>query len=128
MVIGSFNKFLGKEVFISLKNIKQFLADEINLDNNENYSGIKKMKNNHIKIITKRKEPNKSINKSNNEVLDLNNQYKDSTDIPKGNLTKHDLKGEIVNDYTDYLNQGLDDTTSNNQNDRSQPSMIYNHK
>ena len=31
--IGSFNKFLGKEVFISLKNIKQFLADEINLDN-----------------------------------------------------------------------------------------------
>ena len=31
--IGSFNKFLGKEVFILLKNIKQFLADEINLDN-----------------------------------------------------------------------------------------------
>ena len=100
--------------------------NNVDLDNNENYSGIKKT--NHIKIITKRKEPNKPINKSNNEVLDLNNQYKDSTDIPKGNLTKHDLKGEIVNDYTDYLNQGLDDTSSNNQYDRSQKSLVYNHK
>ena len=80
------------------------------------------------KIVTKRKEQNKPINKSNNEILDLNNQFKDSADIPKGVLTKHDLKGEIVNDYTDYLNQGLDDTSSNNQYEQSQKGMVYNHK
>ena len=96
-------------------------------DNNRNITGITRTKNNHIKIITKRKEPNKKINEP-NDVLDLNNHFNGSTDIPKGNLTKHDLKHEIVNDYTDYLNQGLDDTTSYNQNDKSQPSMIYNHK
>ena len=100
--------------------------DEI--DNNENFTGIKRIKNNHIKIVTKRKEQNKPINKSNNEILDLNNQFKDSADIPKGVLTKHDLKGEIVNDYTDYLNQGLDDTSSNNQYEQSQKGMVYNHK
>ena len=96
-------------------------------DNNRNITGITRTKNNHIKIITKRKEPNKKINEP-NDVLDLNNHFNGSTDIPKGNLTKHDLKHEIVNDYTDFLNQGLDDTTSYNQNDKSQPSMIYNHK
>ena len=101
--------------------------EEDNIYNNENFTGIKRTKNNHLKIITKRKEPNKKINGP-NEVLDLNNNFNGSNDIQKGNLTKYDLKHEIVNDYTDYLNQGLDDTTSNNQYDRSQPSMIYNHK
>ena len=97
------------------------------VDKDENISGIKKFKNNNIKIITKRKPQNKIINES-KEVLDLNNQFNHSNNIPKGTLTKHDLKGEIVNDYTDYLNQGLDDTTSYNPNDKSQPSLIYNHK
>ena len=89
--------------------------------------GIRMSKNNNIKIITKRKKQNKTINES-KEILDLNNHINESNDNPKGYLTKHDLKGEIVNDYTDYLNQGLDDTTSNNQNDLSQPSQIYKNK
>ena len=96
-------------------------------ENEKKISGIKRTKNNNIKIITKRKNANKKKGES-NEILELNNQINESNDIPKGTLTKHDIKGEIVNDYTDYLNQGLDDTTSNNQNDQSQPSMVYNHK
>jgi hypothetical protein len=105
-----------------------------NEDSNNDYdniSGIQRTKINNIKIITKRKEQNKninSLNNNNNNILDLNKQINSSNDISKGNLTKHDLKGEIVNNYTDYLNQGLDDSTTNNQYDKSQPSMIYNPK
>ena len=98
-------------------------------DDNNNISGIKLTKKNNIRIITKRKEQNKNIIKSNNnDVLDLNNQINGSSNDQKGYLTKHDLKGEIINNYTDYLNEGLDDTTTNNQIDKSQPSIIYNHK
>lgn len=98
-------------------------------DDNNNISGIKLTKKNNIRIITKRKEQNKNIIKSNNnDVLDLNNQINGSNNVQKGYLTKHDLKGEIINNYTDYLNEGLDDTTTNNQIDKSQPSIIYNHK
>ena len=96
---------------------------------NNNISGIKLTKKNNIRIITKRKEQNKNIIKSNNnDVLDLNNQINGSSNVQKGYLTKHDLKNEIINNYTDYLNEGLDDTTTNNQIDKSQPSVIYNHK
>jgi len=107
------------------------INDEDSKNGNDNISDIKRTKINNIKIITKRKEQNKNINSlinNNNNILDLNKQINSSNDISKGNLTKHDLKGEIVNNYTDYLNQGLDDTTTNNQYDKSQPSMIYNHK
>ena len=96
------------------------------VDNN-NEQGIIRTKNKHIKIITKRKEnAPKKINEINqNEVLDLNKYQKNTNDI----LAKNDFKGEIINNYTDYLNDNFDDTTSNNnQYDKSQQSLIYNHK
>ena len=93
---------------------------------NDNEHGIIRTKNKHIKIITKRKEnAPKKINEINqNEVLDLNKYQKNTNDI----LAKNDFKGEIINNYTDYLNDNFDDTTSNNQYDKSQQSLIYNHK
>ena len=93
---------------------------------NDNEQGIIRTKNKHIKIITKRKEnAPKKINEINqNEVLDLNKYQKNTNDI----LAKNDFKGEIINNYTDYLNDNFDDTTSNNQYDKSQQSLIYNHK
>ena len=93
---------------------------------NDNEHGIIRTKNKHIKIITKRKEnAPKKINEINqNEVLDLNKYQKNTNDIS----TKNDFKGEIINNYTDYLNDNFDDTTSNNQYDKSQQSLIYNHK
>ena len=99
--------------------------DNDDVDNN-NEQGIIRTKNKHIKIITKRKEnAPKKINEINqNEVLDLNKYQKNTKDI----LTKNDFKGEIINNYTDYLNDNFDDTTSNNQYDKSQQSLIYNHK
>ena len=98
-------------------------------DDNDNISGVKRIKNKHFKIITKRKDQqNKNINSDNNEILDLNNRLNATNDISRGVLTKHDIKGEIVNNYTDFLNQGLDDTTSNNQIEKSQSSLVYNHK
>ena len=99
--------------------------DNDDVDNN-NEQGIIRTKNKHIKIITKRKEnAPKKINEINqNEVLDLNKYQKNTNDI----LAKNDFKGEIINNYTDYLNDNFDDTTSNNQYDKSQQSLIYNHK
>ena len=98
-------------------------------DDNDNISGVKRIKNKHFKIITKRKDQqNKNINSDNNEILDLNNRLNATNDYSRGVLTKHDVKGEIVNNYTDFLNQGLDDTTSNNQIEKSQSSLVYNHK
>ena len=100
---------------------------------NDNISAIHRSKINNIKITTKRKDQNKNIiafnnNRDKDNILDLNKQMNGSNDISNGYLAKHDLKGEIINNYTDYLNQELDDTTTNNQYDKSQPSMIYNHK
>ena len=94
---------------------------------NDNEHGIIRTKNKHIKIITKRKEnaPKKNNEINQNEVLDLNKYQKNTNDI----LAKNDFKGEIINNYTDYLNDNFDDTTSNNnQYDKSQQSLIYNHK
>ena len=106
--------------------------DNININNDSNnISGIQRTKLNTIKIVTKRKDQNKNIiasHNNNNEILDLNKQINGTNDLSKGNLTKHDIKGEIVNNYNDYLFQDLDDTTTNNQIDKSQPSVIYNHK
>ena len=100
---------------------------------NDNISAIHRSKINNIKITTKRKDQNKNIiafnnNRDKDNILDLNKQMNGSNDISNGYLAKHDLKGEIINNYTDYLNQELDDTTTNNQYDKSQPSMVYNHK
>ena len=106
--------------------------DNININNDSNnISGIQRTKLNTIKIVTKRKDQNKNIiasHNNNNEILDLNKQINGTNDLSKGNLTKHDIKGEIVNNYNDYLFQDLDDTTTNNQIDKSQPSVIYNNK
>ena len=106
--------------------------DNININNDSNnISGIQRTKLNTIKIVTKRKDQNKNIiasHNNNNEILDLNKQINGTNDLSKGDLTKHDIKGEIVNNYNDYLFQDLDDTTTNNQIDKSQPSVIYNHK
>ena len=104
-----------------------------NIDN-ENGSQIDKSSSKfEYTLKKKRKDQNKNIiafnnNRDKDNILDLNKQMNGSNDISNGYLAKHDLKGEIINNYTDYLNQELDDTTTNNQYDKSQPSMIYNHK
>ena len=105
-----------------------------NINNNEEKDnimpGIMKTSKDHIRIITKRKEnAPKKINEASNEILDLNNLNKKYPKNKKDILEKNDKKGEIIDNYTDFLNDNLDDTTTNNnQYDKSQQSLIYNHK